>query len=782
MLKLEDIKKNYYVTGQTVQALQGISLEFGSNEFVCILGPSGCGKTTLMNIIGGLDRATSGEIYCDNISTKKFKDIDWDNYRNKRIGFVFQSYNLIPHASILANVALALTLSGATPSERHAKAKEALDKVGLSTEYNKKPNQLSGGQMQRVAIARAIINSPDILLLDEPTGALDTQTSIQVLDLIKEIGKDKLVIMVTHNPELAQMYGTRIIHMRDGVVTSDSNPYYEKVRIVSPTLPAPPVFKKDKTSMSFLTALGLSLTNLLTKKGRTIMTAIAGSIGIIGIALILSLSNGMNLYINKMQTDTLAGYPITITTTAIDVAQAMKVMRQQGSSTVEYEKFPIVSKVFAEKSISISDILSRNDITKEYIDYIEGNLDKATYNDITYKTGMNLNVFGIKAGREKYSKLNISGGLIDSSPLSNSASWQMLLKQDFLSTQYDVLSGSMPKDKGEIVLIINESNHLFNYVLDALGLRENSSVKEIDFDEIIGKNYKVLTNDALYKKVGVKFTEQAVSELDFEAENALTLTISGILRIKKGSENGALMPGIGYTKDLYNWLQAENMHSEIVSWMQEEGNENKSPLTGDYSANRESILRALGGNDIPDEINIYPVDFVSKEIIKNTLNNYNREYDNKITYIDMSEIMGEMVKTFINIISWVLIAFTAISLVVSSIMISIITYVSVLERTKEIGILRAIGARKVDISRVFNAETFIIGLISGIVGVAFALLLTVPINMLTRAFLEVDKLAVLGALNSVILILISIGLTVLSGLSPAKKAAKKDPVLALRTE
>ncbi len=783
MLKLKDIKKNYYVTGQTIPALQGISLEFGTNEFVCILGPSGCGKTTLMNIIGGLDQATGGEICYNDISTKKFKDIDWDNYRNKKIGFVFQSYNLIPHASILANVALALTLSGATPAERHARAKEVLDRVGLSTEYNKKPNQLSGGQMQRVAIARAIINSPEVLLLDEPTGALDTQTSIQILDLIKEIGKDKLVIMVTHNSELAQMYGTRVIHMRDGLILSDSNPYYEKVKIVSSAAPRAQrssIFKRDKTSMSFITALGLSLTNLLTKKGRTIMTSVAGSIGIIGIALILSLSNGMNLFISKMQTDTLAGYPITITTTAIDVAQAMKMMRQQSNSTVEYEKFPIVRKVFAEKSINIMDIISRNDITREYINYIETNLDKATYNDITYKTGLNLNAFGIKAGRSNYSKINISGDSIVSNPLSSGATWQMLLSEDFLSTQYDVLAGSMPSSKEDIVLIINESNHLFNQALDALFLRENRNVDAIDFDEIIDKKYKIFTNDELYKKVGNKYTERAESELDYDA--ALTVRISGILRIKKGIETGALIQGIGYTKGLYNWLQTENMNSEIIEWMKEEGNEKKSPLTGNNTENRDSIFRALGGNDIPDEINIYPVDFASKEVIKRTLDAYNTTSSNKIMYIDMSEIMGEMLKTFINIISWVLIAFTAISLIVSSIMISIITYVSVLERTKEIGILRAIGARKIDISRVFNAETFIIGLISGMVGVVIALLLTVPINMLTRTYLEVDKLAVLGLLSGAILILISIGLTVLSGLIPARKAAKKDPVLALRTE
>ncbi|MGI6213848.1 MAG: ATP-binding cassette domain-containing protein [Christensenellales bacterium] len=781
MIRLENIKKDYYVAGQTINALKGISLEFSANEFVCILGPSGCGKTTLMNIIGGLDRATSGELFFNEIPTEKFKDTDWDNYRNKKIGFVFQSYNLIPHISVIANVELALTLSGISIQERHAKAKEALDKVGLSKEYNKKPNQLSGGQMQRVAIARAIINSPEVLLLDEPTGALDTQTSIQILDLIKEIAKDKLVIMVTHNAELAEKYGTRIIHLRDGLLNSDSEADSRKVRITDIEKPSQPKVRAKlsakKTSMSFFTALRLSLTNLLTKKGRTVMTALAGSIGIIGIALILSLSNGMNIYISKMQTDTLAGYPITVTTTSIDVAQVMKLMRQQGNVQADYEKFPLAEKIIAEKSVDLTKLLLRNDITDDYIQYLKQNLDTAAYNDIIYKTGMDLNIYGIKEGSEVYTKISTGGNSYV--PTDGGVSWQMLLEEDFLATQYDVLAGNMPKDKSEIALIVNEGNRLFDYTLYALGLTESRDAgAEIPFEQILGKEYKVITNNELYTFLGQKFTKHAINELDFDS--ALTIKISGILRINRATQTGSLVPGIGYTKELYGWLQSENMSSEIVQWMRD--NPDKHPDTGDKIASNESLLRSLGGIDIPNEINIFPKDFAAKEIIKNTLDAYSAPDGGKIVYTDMSEIMGDMMSTFVNIISWVLIAFTAISLIVSSIMIGIITYVSVLERTKEIGILRAIGARKIDVSRVFNAETFIIGLASGIVGVSFTLLVSIPINMLTKTYLDVERLAVLGPLYSVILVLISIGLTILSGLLPAKNAAKKDPVLALRTE
>ena len=702
MLQLKNIKKNYQVGEQQIPALKGITVDFRKNEFVCILGPSGCGKTTLMNIIGGLDQYTAGDLVINGKSTKDFKDADWDNYRNKRIGFVFQNYNLITHQTVIANVELALTLSGISADERHEKAKQALIKVGLEDQLYKKPNQLSGGQMQRVAIARALVNSPDILLADEPTGALDTATSKQILDLMKEVTKDKLAIVVTHNPELAEKYATRVVRMLDGVVVEDSNPYDTSKDVFSETIPmkkketVKTKKKKEKTSMSFLTALQLSLRNLFTKKGRTIMTSIAGSVGIIGIALILAISNGMNMYIDKLQVDTLSSNPITITSTSFDFNQAMNAHR----SNVKSELYPSVEKIYVEEVVKMQDLMSKNNITNEYINYINDKISSNWYSDILYKTGLSLNVYTQKPNQTVYSKLSTrpSNNQIGR-PIS---SWDMLLKTDFIASQYDVLKGKLPTNKNEIVIIVDEYNKISEEVLILLGLKTvDDDVKSYTFDEVIGKEYKILTNNQIYEQVGSNFVE--LSPLDIDYSTAETLKIVGVIRKNVETDRGVMSTGIGYTKELYQYLQSENETSEIVNWMN--SNPTKNPFTGlnyEDSLNstkeeqREKTIRSLGGIKTPNEISIYPVDFDAKTNIKNVLNDYNigREKDDMVTYTDMSELLGSVMSQVVNIISYVLIGFTSISLLVSCIMIGIITYVSVIERTKEIGILRSIGARK----------------------------------------------------------------------------------------
>ncbi len=508
MLKLTNITKDYQVGEQKVHALKGLNISFRKNEFVSVLGPSGCGKTTLMNIIGGLDRSTSGELFINGKSTKNYKDSDWDNYRNKRIGFIFQNYNLIPHLTVLGNVEIALTISGASLEERKRRAKEALSKVGLDKQLNQKPNQLSGGQMQRVAIARALVNNPEILLADEPTGALDTENSNQIMDLIKEIAKDRLVIMVTHNPELAEKYSTRVIKMLDGNVIKDSLPYDSELEkqdnAKKSNLPKPK--GKEKTAMSYLTALSLSWKNLITKKGRTILTAIAGSIGIIGIALILAISSGMNNYVNQLQRDTLASNPITITESSINLTQAFNAM----SNNDVFERFPEAKEIYVGKAIDLSNLLTKNNITNQYITYLQKNLDSTWYSDITYKTGLELNLFGQKVNQTNYSKLAESSGTGGSGAglgnFSTSSIWQMMLTSDFIQSQYDLLEGSFPTNKNQIVIIVSETNQISEATLIALGLKEvGDEVETYAFSDIIGKTYKLVNNDLLYEKSGNHF-------------------------------------------------------------------------------------------------------------------------------------------------------------------------------------------------------------------------------------------------------------------------------------
>lgn len=791
MLKLINIEKNYYMGSTTVQALKKVNLEFRKSEFVAILGPSGCGKTTLLNLIGGLDRYTDGDIVINNKSTKEYKDADWDAYRNHSIGFVFQNYNLIPHLKVLSNVELALTLSGISIEERKKRAIDALNKVGLHDQIYKLPNQLSGGQMQRVAIARALVNDPDILLADEPTGALDSETSIQIMEILKEVAKDRLVIMVTHNPDLANQYATRIIRLLDGVVISDSNPYQAEVA------------KKDQTkgerlkhtSMSFLTALALSFQNLLTKKARTILTAFAGSIGIIGIALVLALSNGFQSYVDKMQADTLSSYPLIISRESVDFASAAEL-----NMDTSLQEYPERDTIFINKLMEkLNGIIIRNNITEDYIENVIEKIDPALINGITYSRGVRLNIFKqmsinnliyyrqISAQNDMSSVMNFSGADI----------WQEIIdNQSFIESQYDVIAGRLPQNKDEIIIQVDKYNQITDITLLSLGvLTSKSSVDTLTFDDLLSLEYKLILNDDLYSYDSVN--DRFVSQVDRNDtittdvfNKGLTLKVVGIVRVNELTNTGSITGAIGYTKELTDYILEEAGKSEIVLW--QKANPSKDPLTGQaYPADLNveeqyyNTMSRLGGITTPKAINIYPVDFKAKTEIKKYLDNYNQTQEdevNRIYYTDVMDLLVKSINTTINAISYVLIAFTSISLVVSSIMIGIITYISVLERTKEIGILRSIGARKKDISRVFNAETLIIGFVAGIIGIGVTLLLSIPINIIIDNLVNISNIAALKTYHAIFLVLISMALTLIAGLIPSRIAAKKDPVIALRTE
>jgi putative ABC transport system permease protein len=780
MLKLKNIVKHYITSGAKVEALRGINLEFRKNEFVSILGPSGCGKTTMLNIIGGLDRYTSGDLFINGRSTKDFNDQDWDSYRNHSIGFVFQNYNLIPHLNILGNVELALTLSGISIGERRKRAVEALTSVGLADQIHKKPNQLSGGQMQRVAIARALVNNPDILLADEPTGALDTKTSEQIMELLKGIAKDRLVIMVTHNSAIADKYSTRIIKLLDGQVIEDSNPYTSEEQAVAPkTKKSQKGFKK--TSMSFFTALSLSLRNLATKKTRTFLTSFAGSIGIIGIAIVLALSNGFQTYIDHMQADTLTAYPIQISQSAIDFTALQNTNVQPDLKQFTSEQKVFVNKVFG----NMQNLYIKNTITDKYITEAIETIDPSLYNAISYGVNVNLNIY-------QETKVN---DVTTYASLSSTSSWQEMMNNDsFINSQYDVIKGKMPSDENEIALVVDSYNRITDIQLKNLGLYDLSSdVTSIDFDDLIGYKYKLILNDDLYTFNGTRFVKNSVDASIYS--KGVTLEIVGILRNKENITFGALTSSVVYTPELTSFVLDNAQKSEIVLWQTKEENRKIDAETGEmfklnttnptYEAAYESKLRALGGITTPSQINIYPKDFKSKELIKKHLDDYNALQENdadKVYYSDVVEVLIGTINTVIDVISYILIAFTAISLVVSSIMIGIITYISVLERTKEIGILRSIGARKKDISRVFNAETIIIGFISGLIGVVFTLILTIPINIILVRLVDINGLANLKPIHGLMLVIISMTLTLIAGLIPSRIAAKKDPVIALRSE
>ena len=870
MLKLENIKKDY-ITGDTaVHALKGVSVEFRKSEFVSILGQSGCGKTTLLNIIGGLDRYTSGELYIGGRATSDFRDRDWDNYRNHSVGFIFQSYNLIPHQSVLSNVELALTLTGVPRAERRRRAAEALEKVGLADQLNKKPNEMSGGQMQRVAIARALVNDPEILLADEPTGALDSETSVQIMELLKEISKDRLVIMVTHNPELAKQYSTRIIRLLDGNITDDTMPYSgdeeEKTEKKSGKRP----------SMSFLTALSLSLNNLMTKKARTFLTAFAGSIGIIGIALILSLSNGVNAYIARVEEETLSSYPITIEQAGMDISQLVSDLMGKNEPSGDREDGKIYSNnVMTEMMSTMVNGISANNLSelKKHIEKTSAFSDNTS--EIEYKYSTVMNIYDEKGNRVNPNTVfstvfpegqsSGSGNMQMSSSFSNTEVWTRLFEnKEFLKKQYDVIAGRMPEKYNEIVLAVDKNNQISDYALYSLGLKDSAELEEMmkkaqagekieptaevsySYDDILGLKFKLLCNTDYFEKnadgTWSDKTEDSLfvsSKLNTAAED---ITVVGIIRPADSSVANQTSGFVGYPESLMEHLINKVNDSEIVKAQKAEPEKNvftgrpfetdadnmtyeqltayiatlpekeqaeykayinqmtaagktEEQITEQFKAaikqkNNNSTydgnlkLMGVSSLDEPSVINIYPKDFEAKEKISDLITEYNKGVGDaeKITYTDYIGLMLSSVTTIINAISYILIAFISIWLIVSSIMIGIITYISVLERTKEIGVLRAMGASKKDVSRVFNAETLIVGFAAGAIGILITLLLLIPINAVIAAVTDISGLAVLPFAGGAALVIISMLLTLISGLFPSRVAAKKDPVTALRSE
>ena len=865
MLKLLNITKEYVMGDNNVEALKGIDVEFRSNEFVSILGPSGCGKTTLLNIIGGLDRYSEGDLIISGRSTKEYADCDWDTYRNHTIGFVFQSYNLIPHQSVLSNVELALTLSGVSREERRERAKKALEKVGLGDQLNKKPNQMSGGQMQRVAIARALVNNPEILLADEPTGALDSETSLQIMDLLKEIARDRLVIMVTHNPELANTYSSRIIKLSDGKIIDDSNPFCSEVTDKTSKL-------QKKPSMSWLTAFSLSCNNLLTKKARTFLTAFAGSIGIIGIALILSLSNGVQAYIDSVEEDTLSSYPIMLEQSTTDINEMISNMMKNNAEVNSQEEGKIYSNdIMTEMMTAMVNGSTSNDL-KAFKEYIEndGNEINEYTSDIKYTYSTTMNIYtkdGYKVNpSEVFLKLGFNSEENFSNPamMTNADVWQELLDNDeLIEKQYDVIAGRMPKEYNEIVVIVDENNQISDYTLYTLGLKDSEELvkmmekamngEKLDevkqtsytYEEILNLSFRLLLNSDYYEKLdsGI-WADKSEDELYLlnKLQNSIEVNVVGILRTDSDSaSNNAASGTVGYLSSLMTHLINEVNSSEIVIEQQQNPEidvftglpfpSNEEPTMDDLNAyiatqpaelqtqfnmyikqmqsegmtdsqiisrfssyikasssssTYEENLARLGVSDLnnPSGIKIYPKDFESKEMIGNCIDTYNKSKDEnkQITYTDYIGLMLSSVTTIINAISYILIAFVSISLIVSSIMIGIITYISVLERTKEIGILRAMGASKRDIANVFNAETLIVGLAAGILGIVVTLLLLMPINVIISHITSIAGLAVLPSGAAVALIIISMLLTFIAGLIPSRIAAKKDPVTSLRTE
>ena len=870
MLELKNITKDYVSGDSTVQALKGISIEFRKSEFVSILGQSGCGKTTLLNIIGGLDRYTSGDLVINGKSTKKFKDKDWDAYRNYSVGFVFQNYNLIPHQTVLSNVELALTISGVSREERKERAIKALEDVGLKEQIHKKPNQLSGGQMQRVAIARALVNNPDIILADEPTGALDTKTSVQIMEILKEISKDKLIVMVTHNPELAEKYSTRIVRILDGVITDDSKPFTEEDRKNEKDAKA----KDGRTAMKFFTALRLSLNNLMTKKGRTLLTSFAGSIGIIGIALILSISNGVQSYINRVEEDTLSSYPITIDESTVDISSMMEsLMGETEENTETHEDGKIYSRDIMNDMIStLSSKVSSNNLEalKNYIENENSTIkDNASAIKYNYNLNINLykedtsngvvrvnpstvmNAFGMEDMMEAQESSPMSSMFGSSmTSMSNTDVWEeMLDNEELLHSQYDLVAGNWPTNYNEVVLIVNENNEISDYTLYALGLKDQKELEEkwnkvqngetvedsettsYTYDELLNLSFKLVLNSDYYEKENGLWVDKSEDE-DYMKEllnNCENIKVVGIIKQNEQSVATGMSGGIGYTKDLKEYVINKTNEAEIVK--EQKDNPDINVFTGlafpdedsktfDYSqlsdeqrarlamlsteelaeimetysnnanASYDGNLELLGAVDLdkPSSISIYPKDFDAKDAITQEIDNYNQKQkddgkeENVINYTDLIGIMMKSVSQIIDTISYVLIAFVAISLIVSSIMIGIITYISVLERTKEIGILRAIGASKKDISRVFNAETFIVGLIAGLLGIGVTILLNIPITKIIYAVTGVSVTVSLPAIGGIILVLISMVLTIIAGLIPARMASKRDPVEALRTE
>ena len=894
-LKLVDIVKTYGDGENAVQALKGVNITFRKNEFVSVLGPSGCGKTTMLNIIGGLDRYTSGDLVINGVSTKEYKDRDWDTYRNNSRGFVFQSYNLIPHQTVLSNVELALTLSGVTKAERRERAKKVLEQVGLKGQSHKKPNQLSGGQMQRVAIARALVNDPEIILADEPTGALDTETSVQILDLLKEVARDRLVIMVTHNPDLAEKYSTRIINLLDGEKTGDTNPFTEGAeqekteQEISDETVQPDKKKakkekkqKGKAAMKFATAFALSFSNLRTKKGRTTLTSIAGSIGIIGIALVLAVSTGFSGYINRLQSETLSTYPLTISEATIDLEDFQKLTNREVTDEMLAQK--ITQKVYTKAMFGdLTNMLKSNNLTDEYIKYVTDYADeqnaKAENTETEWAYSVQ-NSYGFDINNYLYSDIGVFGSeftmpidqlvkylekmfddKLENSNFNISSQFirtyiptitEIPDNETLLQSQYELVdeNGRWPENENELLLVTNKYNEISDITLALLGFRSldgidtvNTSVefggeKTVDFNAVKEKEFYYLKNDNRYVKspdgnwYDKTFFKGQLTDPD------LTLKITGIARLKEGVKNGVLDTGIAYTSAFKERIKNDNKlvydgdggvdetHSpqicvdafnadknpiKIYSWYLAKDGDNVSETNSDpnmymaysiappavkmllkgFTMSNDGTVKNLAGDDRVKKISIYSAGYAEKEAIKAHLDEWNKQWDendeteklNIVHYSDSTAMLFSAMNSIVDAVKIVLVAFTSISLVVSSIMIGIITYVSVVERTKEIGVLRSIGARKKDISRIFNAETFLIGLFAGLLGVAVSYLLTIPINLIIGSFIEnAGAIAALRVVDAVILVVVSFVLTLIAGVIPARIAANKDPVVALRSE
>lgn len=859
MLTLRGIKKDYSSGDTVVHALKGVTLDFRKTEFVSILGQSGCGKTTLLNIIGGLDHYTSGDLLIDNRSTEYFKDSDWDSYRNQKIGFVFQSYNLVPHLSVLGNVELSLTITGVNKQERKDRAVAALERVGLGGEIHKRPNQLSGGQMQRVAIARALVNDPDVILADEPTGALDSTTSVQVMELLKEVAKDRLVIMVTHNRSLAEEYSTRIISMMDGRVIDDNNPFvsqeateYFKLKDAEVNTDAQnpetdskakdaikeekkrqkEISRKNKeglkrTSMNFFTALALSWGNLISKKGRTAMTAIASSIGIIGVALVLSLSNGFSIYIDGIQTQTLSAYPVTVSQITADT----EAMLSGNRPTVVLEEYPDGTKLNIDTSQSIA--YHYNLITQDYVDYVD-TLDPSLVIDVTNTYGFTLHVLsdGLVGG---YGQIDLttdsSENMMSMFGMSSSTFQPLMNNSDYVLSQYDVIAGKYPTAANEAIMVVNRTNSVRESVLQELGLKVDDP-ENADLNDLIGQGFKVVKNDDWYVQDSpTQFTNYSTKGRDqypweplYKNENNIDLKIVGVMRVKETAALALYNTGICYTQELLNTVLQDSLESKVVKAQKEQIKKGFGIMGGtnvvyssdmgkwptlfeartvmsmalqgyvdtsdtDYMTKitEQSIMSVIGGTAVPVGINFYPVGFNEKTAMNNYLLQYNdgRTDKDKVLPLDASSLVSDTMGTMIDMISYVLVGFAAISLVVSTVMIAIITYVSVIERTKEIGVLRAVGARKMDIARVFNAETFIIGLAAGLLGVFVAFVLTFPLSIIIQSLAAgavTTNLAVMSWWHALSLTALSVVLTLVAGLIPAHIASKKDPVVALRSE
>ncbi len=812
MLQIKNIKKDYPVASDlTVHALKGVSVSFRESEFVSILGPSGCGKTTLLNIIGGLDRYTSGDLVINGVSTKNYRDSDWDTYRNHSIGFVFQSYNLIPHMNILDNVTLSLTLAGASKAERIAKAKVALERVGLAKQMKKRPNQLSGGQMQRVAIARAIVNDPDIILADEPTGALDSETSVQIMDILKEIAEERLVVMVTHNRELAERYSTRIVSLLDGEIVSDTNPFDGEQSTVTSSEATPAAQDatdtqasvqcdsnaplttqsgkskgKKRSKMSLWTAFVLSFRNLLSKKGRTLLTSFAGSIGIFGVTLVLAISAGMTAYVDNVQRQAMGDTPITVSTRAVDFESMMS----GESFTNKLDPYPSgTTAVKPYKPAMISYI--ENNITEEYVAYVK-NMDETLYKTLDFTYNLSVNAFVIGS----------DGNYTHLSRFASNATG-MVSSQEMFADNYDVLyktdsTSGYPTEENEIALVVDKYNRMSTTLLTALGINaevDGDNYKEIAYADLVGRTYKLVLNNAYYlpNEDGhyAAITSRADINAACESTNAITLRVTSIVRRKSDDSAKLAETGVLYSVALADRLLDDSLSSDVVKAQKE--NPDVNILTGKKfadavgsSATYESVLKTLGGSNLPDKIDIFPQNASAKDKITAYLDEWNAAHesdpDAKVTYTDLQGVALSMMSTMIDVTTWVLVAFSAVSLIVSTVMIAVTTYTSVIERTKEIGVLRSLGARKKDISTIFNTETSIIGALAGVIGIVFAVIVGIIVNIVLHNLFNVTNI-VLFTLPVVLgMFVLSIALTLVAGLIPASLAAKKDPVTCLRSE